>query len=83
MLVKKTGLWKRGLPDLVAAEIIQPRLVDGKKRWGNQTDSGQNRLSPGADRWMLRTLTPQGLADAMAYQWGNYLRVIYADRLVA
>jgi len=80
---KKTGLWKRGLPDLVATEIIQPRLVNGKKRWGNQTDSGQNRLSPGADRWMLRSLTPQGLSDAMACQWGDYLRTIYADCLVA
>jgi hypothetical protein len=35
-------------------------------RWANQTNSGQNRLSPGEDRWRLRSLTYQGTADAIA-----------------
>ncbi|WP_221795543.1 hypothetical protein [Oceanobacter mangrovi] len=70
---KKTGLWKRGVPDLVATDEIAPRYVEGRPRWGNQTDSGQNKLSPGPQRWMLRSLTPQGLAEAMAAQWGDYL----------
>lgn len=39
-------------------------------RWGNQTDSGQNRLSPGESRAMERAKTYQGWADAMAEQWG-------------
>ena len=39
-------------------------------RWGNQTDSGQNRLSPGEGRAMERARTYQGWADAMASQWG-------------
>lgn len=70
---KKTGLWKRGVPDLFPTHLIEPRIVGGKKRWGNQTDSGQNRLPPGVDRWMLRSLTSPGLALAMAQQWGDYL----------
>jgi hypothetical protein len=41
----------------------------GKKRWANQTDSGQNRLGPSADRWAIRSKTYQGIADAMAEQW--------------
>ena len=39
-------------------------------RWGNQTDSGQKKLPPSADRWKLRSTTPIGVADAMADQWG-------------
>lgn len=42
-------------------------------RWGNQTDSGQNMLSPGDDRAMQRAKTYQGWADAMADQWGSLL----------
>lgn len=41
-----------------------------KQVWGNQTDSGQNKLAPSADRWKLRSTTYQGIADAMASQWG-------------
>ena len=41
-----------------------------KPRWANQTDSGQNREPPAALRWKIRSYTPQGIADAMAAQWG-------------
>lgn len=37
--------------------------------WANQTPSGQNKLGPSADRWALRSITYQGIADAMAAQW--------------
>lgn len=43
-------------------------------RWGNQTDSGQNKLGPSDDRAMLRAKTYQGWADAMADQWGRILK---------
>ena len=67
---KQTGLALKGLPDLVPTKHIPPRIVDGKPRWSNQTDSGQNRLSPGEDRAMQRAKTYQGWADAMVTQWG-------------
>ena len=67
---KKTGLWLKNLPHLVPTKRIEPRYVDGKPRWGNQTDSGQNKLPPSDDRWKLRSYTPQGIADAMGSQWG-------------
>jgi hypothetical protein len=38
--------------------------------WGNQTPGGQNKLGPSKDRWKLRSKTYQGIADAMAEQWG-------------
>lgn len=67
---KATCLWLCGLPKLVATQHVAPRIVAGKKRWANQTDSGQNNLPPSSDRWMLRSKTYQGIADAMAQQWG-------------
>ncbi len=67
---KKTCLWLKGLPLLQSTSIIEPTIVDGKKRYGNQTASGQNKLAPSADRWKIRSITYQGIADAMANQWG-------------
>ena len=67
---KTTCLWLQGLPALQPTQIVKPRIVDGRKRWGNQTDSGQNRLSPSPDRWKRRSATYAGIAAAMAAQWG-------------
>jgi site-specific DNA-cytosine methylase len=68
---KKTCLWLKNLPPLVPTKFIEPRVVNGKPRWGNQTDSGQNRLGPSADRWKERSKTYAGIAAAMAEQWGT------------
>lgn len=68
---KATCLWLRGLNKLTATAHVAPRMVNGRPRWSNQTDSGQNRLSPAADRWAMRSLTYPGIAAAMAQQWGN------------
>jgi hypothetical protein len=42
-------------------------------RWANQTANGQNKLAPSPDRWKERSRTYQGIADAMADQWGRAL----------
>ena len=68
---KKTGLWLKGLPLLKPTGHVPPRSANGKKRWSNQTDSGQNKLAPSEDRWKKRSETYQGIADAMANQWGG------------
>lgn len=68
---KKTCLWLKGLPLLRPTQFIEPRIVNGKPRWGNQTDSGQNKLPPSADRWKIRSETYTGIANAMADQWGE------------
>lgn len=68
---KKTCLWLKNLPLLRPTEYVEPRIVDGKRRWANQTDSGQSNLPPSKDRWKLRSKTYQGIADAMADQWGQ------------
>lgn len=68
---KRTCLWLKNLPPLRATNEVAPRMVDGRPRWGNQTDSGQNRLGPSEDRWKLRSVTYEGIAEAMADQWGS------------
>ena len=66
---KRTCLWLKELPLLTPIAIVEPRIVNGKKRWANQTDSGQNRLPPSEDRWKIRSETYTGIAQAMAEQW--------------
>jgi hypothetical protein len=68
---KATCLWLKNLPALQPTTVVEPRMVNGRRRWGNQTDSGQNRLAPSPTRWAERSKTFQGIADAMAEQWGN------------
>jgi len=67
---KATCYWLTRLPKLTPTGFVAPRIIDGKKRWANQTDSGQNRLGPSAERAAIRAETYQGIADAMADQWG-------------
>lgn len=68
---KATCLWLKNLAPLVPTKNIAPRVVNGRPRWGNQTDSGQNKLPPSETRWMDRSRTYRGVAQAMAKQWGG------------
>lgn len=55
---KATCLWLKNLPKLQPTDIVegrQPRV---------------HHASPGPDRWKERSRTLQGIADAMADQWG-------------
>lgn len=67
---KSTCLWLKNLPLLTSTQYIEPRIIDGKKRWENQTDSGQNKLAPSEQRSTIRSKTYEGIAIAMAKQWG-------------
>ena len=65
---KATCLWLDGLPPLkptdnVKAEML--RLPPGER-------GRIHYMSPGEDRGKLRSLTYQGMADAMAEQWGGH-----------
>ncbi len=69
---KTTCLWLKGLPPLLATgPFVSPRMVNGRPRWANQCDSGQNKLGPSGDRWAKRAETYAGIAAAMAEQWGG------------
>ena len=64
---KATCLWLKGLPKLEPTNVLS---LPPSGRWANQTPTGQNKLGPSADRWKKRSVTYQGIADAMAAQWG-------------
>lgn len=72
---KATCFWLKNLTPLVPTAYRQPRVVLDKGkwalRWDNQTDSGQNKLGPSDDRAKIRSATYQGIADAIADQWGR------------
>ena len=55
---KRTCLWLRGLPPLMATMIETKRYPR------------VHMTPPSKTRWMERSRTPQGVADAMANQWG-------------
>jgi len=70
---KATCLWAHNLPIIKNTGYFPPRIVDGKKRWSNQTDSGQNKLPPDSKenpgrRAELRSKTYPGIAQAIAQQ---------------
>jgi hypothetical protein len=66
---KATGLYLRGLQPLVATNRLRPpkRGTPEHKAW-----SAIHRAPPGPDRWRFRSRTFQGIANAMADQWGGY-----------
>lgn len=65
---KATCLWLRGVPPLVVSNRLTPpaKGTDEHKQW-----SSVHRAPPGPDRWKNRSRTTQGIANAMASQWGS------------
>jgi len=61
---KATCLWLKGLPPLVPTDIVEGR------------EPRVHRMPPGPNRWKERSRTYQGIADAMADQWGSYQDLI-------
>lgn len=56
---KATCLWLRNLPPIVPTNIVEGRE---QKVW---------KMGPGPERAKMRSLTYQGVANAMAAQWGH------------
>ena len=70
---KTTCLWLKGLPALRATNVLTATRfqANGRPLWNNQTSGGQNKYGPSPDRWKLRSRTYEGIARAMAEQWGG------------
>ena len=67
--MKETWLWLKGLPQLKPTNIVgpppskeSPERKDWERIW---------RMPPGPDRAKARSRTYQGVAEAMAEQWGQ------------
>lgn len=61
---KATCLWLKGLPPLLPTQIVSgrhPRV---------------HLMPPGPDRWKERSRTYEGIAKAMAQQWGSYTDLV-------
>jgi site-specific DNA-cytosine methylase len=68
---KKTCLWLKNLPPLDPTNVL---AKPASGHWENQTPSGQNKIGPSPDRWKERSKTYPGIAQAMAEQWGSWVR---------
>lgn len=66
---KGTSFYLRNLPPLMPTnKLVPPKAgTDGHKAW-----SRVHRMPPGPDRWKERSRTFEGIARAMADQWGGY-----------
>jgi hypothetical protein len=63
---KATCLWLDGLPLLQPTVNVKDEMMKLPKKERERL----HYLPPSADRWKLRSTTYQGIADAMAAQWG-------------
>lgn len=55
---KATCLWLKNLPPLEPTNIVEGR------------EARVHKMPPGPDRWKKRSVTYEGIAEAMADQWG-------------
>ena len=61
---KATCLWLKGLPPLLPTKVVEGR------------EPRVHRMSPSPDRWKERSRTYEGIAEAMAAQWGHYTDLV-------
>jgi len=64
---KATCLWLTNLPNLVPTNNVKAEMLLLPKKERSKV----HYMSPGPERAKLRSKTYQGIADAMADQWGN------------
>lgn len=69
--VKRTCFWTRGLPPLKPTDVVEGR------------EARIHRMAPSAERWKQRSETYQGIADAIADQWGGYVQRSIEERTAA
>lgn len=57
--IKAVSLWLKGLPDLEPTDVVEGR------------EARVHRMPPGEERWKERSRFFEGIARAMARQWGG------------
>ena len=74
--VKKTGLWLKKLPLLVPTSIVEPEYKVFNSGTHKSGKSKYPMLWAGKRDKTARSRTFQGIANAMATQWGDYLKAV-------
>ena len=64
---KATCLWLKNLPKLIETDNVKAQMLALPK----SEQQKMHYLPPSKDRWKLRSKTFEGIARAMATQWGN------------
>lgn len=64
---KRTCLWLKGLPKLKETNNVKEEML----KLSDKERQRLHYLPPSKDRWKLRSTTFQGIANAMANQWGE------------
>ena len=64
---KATCFWLKGLKPLKETNNVKEEFLKRDKKDAQRL----HYLPPGPDRWKLRSTTFQGIAEAMAQQWGE------------
>lgn len=77
---KATCFWLKGLPPIISLmgdsqgelniDYVSPKIIDGRRRYANQSPSGNNNSPPSKDRGKKRAKTFDGIAKACAFHWG-------------
>jgi len=71
--VKRTCLWLEKLPPLKHTEIVGPPPKDPEER---KVWQKVHRMAPGPNRQWLRSITYDGVADAIGAQYSDFLEMI-------
>lgn len=63
---KATCLWLKNLPKLEPTNNVKKQMMELSYKERNRL----HMLPPSKDRWKIRSVTFQGIANAMAATWG-------------
>ena len=77
---KRTCLWLKGIPNLVPTKIVKPNLVTYTKKDGRKTTFSADFGYIGKGTGKKRSKTYEGVAKAMAEQWGKELKAENEDK---
>lgn len=67
---KATCLWLKGLPNLVATDNVKAEMLKlPRQEWEKC-----HRMPPGPNRGLERSRTLEGIANAFARQWGEFVQ---------
>lgn len=75
---KKTGLWLHNLPLLEDTNNVK----DVFDKLPKNQQQRLHYLSPSKDRWKLRSQTYEGIGEAIANQYGDYINPHHGTRMI-